>query len=186
MRISARRSIGALDIFSRAIIPFTLPIGKEKDFKGVVDVVHMKAYEFDGHGKAKEIDIPSTGREIVREDARAPDRGSRRIRRRADGEVFREGTLDEADIMPNISKAIAASKLCPVFAVSSTTLVGLQTLLDAIVEYAPAPGDARSRAWQGEPRRRRRGSDAQVSRRASLFRLTSSAPSPTLSPAAST
>src|SRR5215217_590982 len=31
--------------FSRAIIPFTLPIGKEKDFRGVVDVVHMKAYE---------------------------------------------------------------------------------------------------------------------------------------------
>ena len=31
--------------FSRAIIPFTLPIGKEKDFRSVVDVVHMKAYE---------------------------------------------------------------------------------------------------------------------------------------------
>ncbi|PYS36920.1 MAG: elongation factor G, partial [Acidobacteria bacterium] len=52
-------------VFNRAIIPFTLPIGKEHDFKGVVDVVHMKAYEFDEHGKAKEIDIPSAGREVV-------------------------------------------------------------------------------------------------------------------------
>src|SRR5438105_7805118 len=46
-------------VFSRAIIPFTLPIGKEHDFKGVVDVVHMKAYTFDENGKAKEIDIPT-------------------------------------------------------------------------------------------------------------------------------
>ena len=42
--------------FSRAIIPFTLPIGKEKDFRGVVDVVHMKAYELGADGQAKEID----------------------------------------------------------------------------------------------------------------------------------
>src|ERR671939_1587846 len=49
--------------FSRAIVPFTLPIGKEKDFKGVVDVVHMKAYEFDSNGKTKEIPIPEQGRD---------------------------------------------------------------------------------------------------------------------------
>src|SRR5215472_1233098 len=51
--------------FSRAIIPFTLPIGKEKDFRGVVDVVHMKAYELGADGQAKEIDIPSEGREYI-------------------------------------------------------------------------------------------------------------------------
>ena len=51
--------------FSRAIIPFTLPIGKEKDFRGVVDVVHMKAYELGPDGQAKEIDIPTEGRDIV-------------------------------------------------------------------------------------------------------------------------
>src|SRR5947207_10674347 len=52
-------------VFSRAIIPFTLPIGKEKDFNGVVDVVHMKAYELGADGQAKEIDIPSEGRDYV-------------------------------------------------------------------------------------------------------------------------
>src|ERR1044071_269044 len=54
----------AQNIFSRAIIPFTLPIGKEKDFRGVVDVVHMKAYELGADGQAKEIDIPSEGRDM--------------------------------------------------------------------------------------------------------------------------
>ncbi len=99
--------------FARSIIPFTLPIGKEKDFRGVVDVVHMKAYELGADGQAKEIEIPSEGLE--------------------------QGTLDEADILPNINKAIANSKLCPVFAVSGGTLVGLRALLNAIVDYAPDP-----------------------------------------------
>ena len=45
--------------------PFTLPIGKEKDFRGVVDVVHMKAYELGADGQAKEIEIPSEGRDYV-------------------------------------------------------------------------------------------------------------------------
>src|ERR671933_2084579 len=55
----------ARSTFSRAIVPFTLPIGQEKDFTGVVDIVHMKAYEFDAEGKAKEIDIPAAGRDVV-------------------------------------------------------------------------------------------------------------------------
>ena len=52
---------------------------------------------------------------------------------------FENGTLEEADIMPNINKAIAQSKLCPVFAVSGATLVGLQALMNGIVDYAPDP-----------------------------------------------
>src|SRR4029434_8385579 len=52
---------------------------------------------------------------------------------------FDQGTLDDSDVLPNIGKAIANSKLCPVFAVSTTTLAGLSTLLDHIVEFAPNP-----------------------------------------------
>src|ERR671917_740615 len=55
----------ARSTFSRAIVPCTLPIGQEAGFRGVVDVVHMKAYEFDANGKAKEIPIPETGRDVV-------------------------------------------------------------------------------------------------------------------------
>src|SRR5947209_5164336 len=129
----------ARQTFSRAIVPFTLPIGSETNFRGVVDVVHMKAYEFDDKGKAKEIDIPAEGREVFE---RERERLIEVIAESDDAlmeKYFENGTLDEADIIPNISRAIAASRLCPVFAVSSLTLVGLQTLLDGIVDYAPAP-----------------------------------------------
>jgi len=125
--------------FSRAIIPFTLPIGNEKDFRGVVDVVHMKAYELGADGQAKEIEIPAEGREYV---DKTRERLVELVAESDDAlmeKYFENGTLDEADILPNINKAIANSKLCPVFAVSGATLVGLRALLNAIVDYAPDP-----------------------------------------------
>src|SRR5215470_312185 len=97
--------------FSRAIIPFTLPIGKEKDFRGVVDVVHMKAYELGADGQAKEIDIPSEGRDIV---DKTRERLVELVAESNDAlmeKYFEQGTLDESDILPNINKAIANSKL---------------------------------------------------------------------------
>jgi elongation factor G len=129
----------AHNVFKRAIVPFTLPIGKEHNFKGVVDVVHMKAYEFDDRGKAKEIDIPAEGREVV---DKTRERIIELVAESDDAlmeKYFEQGTLDDSDVLPNISNAIAASKLCPVFAVSTMNLVGLSILLDHIVEFAPDP-----------------------------------------------
>ncbi len=129
----------AAQSFARSIVPFTLPIGSEANFKGVVDVVHQKAYEFDANGKAKEIPIPETGRDVFNTTR------ERLIEIVAESDdalmekYFENGTLDEEDIYPNLAKAIANSKLCPVYAVSSETLVGLSILLDHIVEFAPNP-----------------------------------------------
>jgi len=125
--------------FSRAIIPFTLPIGREKDFRGVVDVVHLKAYELGSDGQAKEIDIPSDGRDFIE---KTRERLVELVAESDDAlleKYLEQGTLDEADIIPNINNAIAQSKLCPVFAVSSATLVGLRALLNGIIDYAPDP-----------------------------------------------
>ncbi|HEX8143182.1 MAG TPA: elongation factor G [Pyrinomonadaceae bacterium] len=129
----------ATGTFSRAIVPFTLPIGREKDFKGVVDVVHMKAYEFDENGKARERELPTEGRDVI---DKTRERLIEVVAESDDAlmeKYFDQGTLADEDLIPNLGKAIAQSRLCPVFAVSSTTLVGLQTLLDGIVDYAPDP-----------------------------------------------
>ena len=125
--------------FARSIVPFTLPIGQEANFKGVVDVVHQKAYEFDADGKAKEIPIPEDGRAVI--DA-TRERLIEIVAESNDElleKYFENGTLEEEDIYPNLAKAIASSKLCPVYAVSADTLVGLSILLDHIVEFAPNP-----------------------------------------------
>jgi elongation factor G len=99
----------------------------------------MKAYEFDEHGKAKEIDIPAEGRDVV---DKTRERLVELVAESDDAlmeKYFEQGTLDDADVLPNITNAIAQSKLCPVFAVSTITLVGLSTFLDHIVEFAPDP-----------------------------------------------
>lgn len=125
--------------FARSIVPFTLPIGREANFRGIVDVVHQKAYEFDERGNAKGIAIPSEGKELL------DSTRERLIELVAESDdalmekYFAEGTLPEEDIYPNLAKAIAKSKLCPVYAVSATTLVGLSILLDHLVEFAPNP-----------------------------------------------
>ncbi len=129
----------ATESFARSIVPFTVPIGSEENFKGVVDVVHLKAYEFDEKGKAKEIDIPeevrplvdSTREKLIEIVAESDDALLEKY--------FEEGTLEDEDVIPNLSRAIAKSKLCPVFAVSSESLVGLSILLDHVVEFAPNP-----------------------------------------------
>src|SRR5499427_2170044 len=130
----------AHNVFKRAIVPFTLPIGKEHNFKGVVDVVHMKAYEFDPErGRAKEIDIPADGRNVI---DKTRERIIELVAESDDAlmeKYFDQGTLDDSDVLPNITNAIAQSKLCPVYAVSTMNLVGLSILLDHIVEFAPDP-----------------------------------------------
>ncbi len=129
----------ATSSFARSIVPFTLPIGTELNFKGVVDVVHQKAYEFDEHGKPKEIPIPETGKDIFE---RTRMRIIELVAESDDAlmeKYFDTGTLPEEDIYPNLAAAIAKSKLCPVYAVSAGNLVGLSILLDAIVEFAPNP-----------------------------------------------
>ncbi|HMJ09385.1 MAG TPA: elongation factor G, partial [Pyrinomonadaceae bacterium] len=129
----------AASSFARSIVPFTLPIGREANFRGVVDVVHQKAYEFDEHGNAKGIAIPSEGKALL------DSTRERLIELVAESDdalmekYFADGTLPEEDIYPNLARAIAASKLCPVYAISSTTLVGVSILLDHIVEFAPNP-----------------------------------------------
>jgi elongation factor G len=129
----------ATQSFARSIVPFTLPIGTEANFKGVVDVVHQKAYEFDADGRAKEIPMPEAGRDIFE---RTRERLIEIVAESDDAlmeKYFADGTLPEEDIYPNLAKAIAASKLCPAYAVSAATGVGLQILLDHIVEFAPNP-----------------------------------------------
>ncbi|CAN5426538.1 elongation factor G [soil metagenome] len=129
----------AADSFARSIVPFTLPIGHDVNFRGIIDVVHQKAYEFDEAGKAKGIAIPSeekalldTTRERLIEIVAESDDALME-------KYFDSGTLPEEDIIPNLARAIAASKLCPVYAVSATNLIGLQILLDHLIEFAPNP-----------------------------------------------
>jgi elongation factor G len=125
--------------FGRKCMALTMPIGREKDFRGVVDVVRQKAYEYDDKGQPREIAVPEEGRGYMEE---AREQLIEMVAESDDAlmeKFFEQGTLTEEELLSGIRTAIAARELTPVFAGSSVTLKGVATILEGIAGYAPAP-----------------------------------------------
>ena len=139
---SFERAVSSLqENFGRTCIPIHLPIGSEKGFRGIVDLVELKAYEYEpnGSGKAKVIDIPpalqdaaSKGHEAIVEMVAE---GNDHLME----EFFDKGTIPLEDLVPGLRQAIAERKIHPVLANSALINVGPQTLSDFIVNYLPSP-----------------------------------------------
>ena len=124
-------------------VPIELPIGREADFKGVVDLVanHAIIYKDELGVNVEIIDIPDDMKEIA-EEARTTlieavsDFDDTIMEEFLDG---KEITAEE--LKPAIRKATIALKMVPVLCGSSYRNKGVQNLLDAIVEYLPSPLD---------------------------------------------
>lgn len=128
--------------FGTKIVPLQIPIGEQANFKGVVDLVSQKGYTFEGGNKVQEIAIPSelqehtsTFREQLIEGAVESDDEIM--------EKFLEGEeLSDAEILSVIKKGTKSGQIVPVLCASASKNIGLQTLLDAIVDYLPDSLDA--------------------------------------------
>ena len=124
-------------------VPVQLPIGSEADFKGMVDLIKMKAeiYVDDMGTTVDETDIPA---DLV---AEAEEYRAALIEAVAENddqlmEKFFEGEeLSEEEIRAGIRKATIANLMTPVLCGTSYRNKGVQPLLDAIVDYLPSPID---------------------------------------------
>ena len=127
-------------------IPLVLqvPIGAEADFKGVIDLVGMRALLWHTEGKGDEYDtedIPATHLDVAREWR---DRMLETIAESDDEmmELYLEGKEpSEGDLIAAIRRATIAGKLNPVLAGSAFKNKGVQPMLDAVVRYLPSPLD---------------------------------------------
>jgi elongation factor G len=121
-----------------------LPIGAEADFKGVIDLVGMRALLWHTEGKGDEYDteeIPATHLDVAREWR---DRMLETIAESDDEmmELYLEGKEpSEGDLIAAIRRATIAGKLNPVLAGSAFKNKGVQPMLDAVVRYLPSPLD---------------------------------------------
>ena len=126
--------------FGNKIAPLQLAIGAAHDFTGYVDLVHRKAYTFEG-GKEVESEIPAG---LADEVARRRDQ-LLEAAAEADDDVlmkYLEGEeVADAELEACLRKGVKESILAPVLVGSAATGVGLQALLDAIVRYLPSPAD---------------------------------------------
>jgi elongation factor G len=143
-RASLDRSLDSLRaVFGRTVIPVQLPIGEEKTFKGVVDLVALRAWTFatDGSGKPTEGDVPAdlagaaqTAREaLIEMVAEADDALMEKF--------FDAGTLTQEELLAGLKRGVSAGRIFPVFLTSATTNVGMQPLLDALVSAVPSPAE---------------------------------------------
>jgi elongation factor G len=129
--------------FGRTAIPIHLPIGAEKDFKGVVDVVRMKAYTYtpDGDGKGKEGEIPADLAEAAKSAHEAL------VEMVAEGndalleEFFDTGTLPVEHIKEGLREAVRQMRIFPVMCGSALHNVATDLVLDFVIENFPCPAD---------------------------------------------
>jgi elongation factor G len=128
---------------AREIVPIQLPLGEERGFTGVVDLVRMKAVTFasDGSAKMSEGEIPAA---LADRAARAREQLIEMVAE-ADEQLmetfFAEGTLTQEQLEQGLRTATAAGKLFPLVCTSGLHALGAQPLLDAIVSYVPSPAE---------------------------------------------
>ncbi|MGH7793116.1 MAG: GTP-binding protein, partial [Thermodesulfobacteriota bacterium] len=120
-------------------VPLTFPIGEEESFRGVVDLIEMKAYFYEENGKWKEGDIPgdlektiSLWRERLIESVAEMD--DELLERYLNGEPIGNDVLHKM-----VREGVLSSKVVPVFVGSAVKLIGVNFLMDAIHRYLPSP-----------------------------------------------
>jgi elongation factor G len=130
--------------FGRACIPVQIPIGSEKDFTGIVDLIHFKAYQYgkDDSGKVQETEIP----ESVKAEATAQRQALVEMIAEQDDSLmekyFEAGQLSQEEVLQGLKKAILERKIIPIFCASALHNVGAQPILNAIVELLPNPAES--------------------------------------------
>ncbi len=127
------------DVLRPKPVPIQVPIGAESKFSGVVDLLHMKAYVTGGDGKGQEVEIPS---ELM---ARVEEYRSQMMEAAAEGDdellekYLEEGELNEAEMQKGLREGIVAGTVTPVVCCSAAKLLGVRTILNAVIDLFPAP-----------------------------------------------
>jgi elongation factor G len=142
-------------VFGRAVVPIQLPIGEEKQFRGAVDLISMKAltYEPEGNGRARVGEIPAELSEAAKTAHEAL------VEMVAEGddklmeEFFEKGTLSPEHLLQGLREAVAAKRLFPVLVSSALLNIGSEGILNFIATVLPSPA-ARTVTAYSEPGRK--------------------------------
>jgi elongation factor G len=125
-------------------LPIQIPIGKEEKFKGVIDLVEMKAITWNDESLGATFDVAEIPADLLDEATTARHFMIEEISSH-DDELMEKYLLGEdltiAEIKSGIRRATTALKINPVLCGSAFKNKGVQHLLDAVVDYMPAPTD---------------------------------------------
>ncbi|HEX9457989.1 MAG TPA: elongation factor G [Thermoanaerobaculia bacterium] len=166
-RASFTRTLEALQKkFGKNVVPIQLPIGEEKDFTGVIDLVSMTAWKYaaDGSGKYEKTDIPAD------QKSEADDWRAQLIEKVAEGDdtlmerFFDQGGLSQEELLDGLKREVGHHQIFPVVLDSASHNIGGHAILDAMVALLP-PADEK-KTIDG---RDRKGETITFDRRAEAF-----------------
>jgi elongation factor G len=149
-RSSFERALESVQsVFGRTAIPIHLPIGSEKDFKGVVDLVRMRSYTYtpDGDGKGKECDIPADMADACKAAHEAL------VEMVAEGkddyleEFFSTGTLPVEHILEGLHDGVRERRIFPVMCAAAGRNMVTDLILNFALEDFPKPDE--HMPWKG-------------------------------------
>jgi elongation factor G len=136
--------------FGNQVAPFELPIGAEHEFRGVADLLHEKADFYPSGPKAEESEWPD---EIHQMADPAREKLVEAVAESDDDlieEYLEQGTLPEEHIVSGAKDGFARARLAPVIVGSAVKAIGIDRLLDFIVEEFPSPVDRGAVAVQAK------------------------------------
>lgn len=128
-------------------IPVQLAIGAEDDFKGVVDLIKMKAIYWDGDdmGTTFELkDIPDDMQDMANEWREKMVESAAESNEEIMDKYLEEGDLSEEDIIKGIRERTLNNEIVPCLCGSAFKNKGVQTMLDAVIDYLPAPNEVKA------------------------------------------
>jgi elongation factor G len=130
--------------FDRRAVLIQLPIGREKDFKGVVDLIKMKAYVYpeDLSGKAQTKDIPPEMMDEAKKYRAKLDEMVAESDEKLMEKFFESGTLDEKDLIEGLKIAIRKRNIFPIMISAATQNKGGHQILSTLTEIFPTAADA--------------------------------------------
>lgn len=126
------------DKLGKEAVPFAIPIGKEDKFEGYVDVVDLKGYVFDASGR-KEVEVYADNKaraeELNIEILEAVASTSEELL-----ELYFSGEeISQEQIAHGLKNAMINGELAPIMIGSAAKDIGIQTLLDMMINYLPSP-----------------------------------------------
>jgi elongation factor G len=125
-------------------VPMQLPIGAEDGFEGVVDLIKMKAIYWDEANMGmtfKEKEIPAGMLELCQEWRERMVEASAEASEELLEKYLEDGCLSSEEIRLGIRALTIANQIVPAFCGSAFKNKGVQSMLDAVIEYLPAPTD---------------------------------------------
>jgi elongation factor G len=152
---SFERSLDSIQqSFGRMCVPIQIPLGEEKAFKGVVDLIQMKAFSYqnDGSGKFTESSVPADFTDRAQEYRDKLVEAVAESDEKLMEKFFDSGSLTDEELVTGLKKQVAEAKVYPVLYTSATANMGIQPLLNSILSLLPdavSRGSATGKDMQG-------------------------------------